>query len=311
MSYAIIAVIMHKKTAEPTESMQSVMLSHGPISYRHAGEGPPLMLIHGWGGSSRYWQYTMEHFASMRHVYAPDIPGYGQSPPIEGESSSERLAETVIEFADTLGIEQFDLVAHSFGGSIVAHLAARWPERVRRLVLTCFSTYRNESERRLVDNMLRQMGMSLAMWQPWMALWHPWMGLWQSWMTLWMPPIPGKTPSIYQTIAWRFFYNVPDDEALLRESFSDFLRMNQRTSLDSITSSVSPTITAALQSITVPTLLIAARQDMIMPPSGATVVAEHIPNCRLVWIDECGHMPMIEHPETYHELVQRFLLTIL
>lgn len=302
---------MHEQTAEPTESMQSVMLSHGTIFYRHAGEGPPLILIHGWGGSSRYWQYTMEHFASVRCVYAPDIPGYGQSPPLGGEASSERLAEIVIEFADTLGIEQVDLVAHSFGGSIAAHLAARWPERVRRLVLTCFSTYRNESERYLVNHMLRQMGMSVAMWQPWMALWHPWMGLWQSWMSLWMPPLSGKPPSIYRTIAWRFFYDVPDDETLLRESFSDFLRMNQRTSLDSITSAVSPTITSALQSIAVPTLLIAARQDMIMPPSGVSVVAEHIPNCRLVWIDECGHMPMIEHPETYHELVQRFLLTIL
>ncbi len=268
-----------------------------------------MLLIHGWGGSSRYWQKTVEYFSRMRSVYTIDLPGYGQSPPLEDDISMERFAEIIKEFADTLELEYFDLNAHSFGSGIAIHLAARWPQNVRRLVLTCFSTFSNEFERRMVEQMLSQMGLSIAMWQPWMSLWHPWMALWQSWLSLWQPPqVQGSVPSIYQTIAWRFFYRMPPDDALLRESLDDFLRMDQRTSLQSIIGALSPAVNLAMQQITAPTLLVGARQDMVMPPTGIPVVARQIPDCRLEWIEYCGHIPMIEKPAEYHELVQRFLV---
>lgn len=287
--------------------MQMVNLAHGPLYYRSRGEGKPLLLIHGWGGSSRYWKYTLEHFAPNYSVFALDLPGYGQSPPIEDAATGERLAEIVIEFADTMKLEQFDLIAHSFGCSVGAYLAARHPERVRRPVLTCFSTFQHEFERRMVDQLLRQMGMSVAMWHPWAAMWHPWMAVWQSWVSLWRPAMPVYVPSIYQSIAWRFFYTVPSDETILQEGIEDFLRMDQRTSLDSITSALSPSITTTLQQVATPTLLVGARQDMIMPESGVPVVQQLIPKCRLEWIDQCGHVPMIEKPAEYHHLVQTFL----
>jgi pimeloyl-ACP methyl ester carboxylesterase len=288
--------------------MQRVLLTHGPVYYLHGGEGFPLLLLHGWGGSSRYWKETITACRPFRSVYALDMPGYGHSPPLTDPASAERLARIIIEFADTLNLDQFDLNAHSFGASVAAYLVAHYPQRVRRLILTCFSTFQNEFERRMVDQMMRQMGLSLAMWQPWMSLWHPWTALWQSWMTLWRPRMPGHMPSIYQTIAWRFFYTVPSDEALLQEGFEDFLRMDQRTSLESIISALHPSITTALQAITIPTLLVAARQDMIMPPSGVPVVQELIPNCHLHWIEHCGHVPMIEKPEAYHQIIHNFLL---
>ncbi len=288
--------------------MQRVLLSHGPVYYLHDGEGFPLILLHGWGGSSRYWKETIAYCSPLRSVYALDMPGYGHSPPLTETASAERLARIIIEFADALNLDQFDLNAHSFGASVAAYLAAHYPQRVRRLILTCFSTFQNEFERRMVDQMMRQMGLSLAMWQPWMSLWHPWTALWQSWMTLWRPRMPGHMPSIYQTIAWRFFYTVPTDEVLLQEGFEDFLRMDQRTSLESIISALHPSITTALQAITTPTLLVAARQDMIMPTSGVPVVKDLIPNSRLHWIEHCGHVPMIEKPEEYHPLIRAFLL---
>ncbi len=287
--------------------MQTLHLSHGAVSYRHAGNGEPVLLLHGWGGSSRYWHTTLHALADSYRLYAPDLPGYGASPPLPDNISSERMAAVVLDYADHLGLSRFHLVAHSFGGSIAAALAATAPARVKQLVLTCYSTFRNESERRMIDQMLRSMGLSIALWQPWMSFWHPWMGLWQSWMTNWNPATAGHVPSIYQTIAWRFFYRMPSDDALLAASFADFLQMDQRTSLESIISALDPTITHHLRHISAPTLVIGARQDMIMPPAGVPVVAEHIPNSRLEWIDHCGHMPMIEQPDVYEGLLRGFL----
>lgn len=286
--------------------MKHILLSHGPIAYRQEGNGTPILLIHGWGGSSRYWQKTAHYLASTFTVYAPDLPGYGVSPPMSGEITSERFAESLREFLERLNIGPCHLIAHSFGCSVAALFAARWPEQVNSLVLTCFSTFQNELERRLIEQLLNQMGMSLAMWQPWMSFWHPWMGLWQSWFALWRPHVPGSIPSIYQTIAWRFFYTMPADELLLRESFEDFLRMDQRTSIRTILNALDPAITEALQQIQTPTLLVAARQDMIMPQYGVVAVQQRIPDCQLVWIDQCGHVPMIEKPDEYHRILHQF-----
>lgn len=287
--------------------MHHIMLAHGPLYYRHAGQGVPLILLHGWGGSSRYWQNTLEHFATTHSVHAPDLPGYGSSPPLNEDVHGERMAHIVIEFADQLEIDQFDLNAHSFGASVAAYIAARWPQRVRRLVLTCFSMFRNEFERRMIEQMLNQVGFSVTLWHPWLSFWHPWMGLWQSWMGIWRPQFPGYVPSIYQTMAWRFFYSPPTDEALLQEIFSDFLEMDQRTSLQTIMNALNPNIAVILQEITAPTLLVAASQDMIMPQYGVPTLKQIIPDCRLVWIDHCGHLPMLEKPTEYHQVVQEFL----
>ncbi len=292
----------------PIFPSETIDLSGGPVAYRQVNGGsageqlPPLILIHGWGGSSRNWQPTLADLRDIRRIYALDLPGYGESTPLTEAPNWERLANLVIEFANALGIEQFDLNGHSFGAGVATYVAARWPARVRRLMLTCFSTYRNELERRVVDQFLRQMGLSVALWQPWMALWEPWMALWQPWM-VWM----GGMTSIYQTLAWRFFYRVPTNERLLREGLEDFLRMHGPTAVENAISASDPMLNPTLADIKIPTLLVGTRQDMIMPPPGVEVVAQLIPECKLVWIEECGHLPMLEQRERYHRTVREFL----
>lgn len=284
-------------------SMQQIILSSGPLYYRQSGTGPPLLLVHGWGGSSRNWQYTLDLLADVRRIYAPDLPGYGETPPLADPPDAEHLAMLLIECADALELETFDLVGHAFGAGLSAYIAAYWPERVRRLVLTCFSTFRTELERRMVEQTHRQMGMWMALWQPWMVLWEPWMALWQPWMAR----MGGMKP-VYRAMASHFFYQVPADETMLREGVADFLRMDQRTALEGALSSGSAPITDALSRVTAPTLLIGAQQDKIILPSSVAVVAHLIPNCQHVWIDQCGHLPMIEKADEYHRLVRDFLL---
>ncbi|MEJ5345124.1 MAG: alpha/beta hydrolase [Chloroflexus sp.] len=254
-------------------------------SFRRAGQGYPLLLLHGWGGSSRLWHYTLRDLADRYMLIAPDLPGFGASPPLSGRLSLERLADWVIAFADALGLERFAINGHSLCAAVAVHVAARYPERVSHLIVTSFSTFRDERERRVVASIHHLMALWLALRRPWMLDVQPLMRL----------------------VGSRFFYRLPADHALLRETFADFLAMEQRTALETARGAGSPTISAALAAVRAPALLIACRHDQIMPPPGAPVAAARIPRCRLVWIEQCGHLPMLERPHEYHAILTEFL----
>lgn len=292
-------------TLEATLQPQLMTLPDARVVYRQAGNGPPMILIHGWGASSRYWLTTMAHLSDIRKCYAPDLPGFGESQPIAGMASAERMAALVIDFADSLGLERFDLNGHSFGAGVAAYLAARWPHRVNRLVLTCFSVPRNNMERLVLAQTHQQMELSLRLWKPWLNLWQPWLNLWQPWVVLQLnvPPLP-------RLLASHYFYQTPDDNQLIQEGIIDLLRMDARTALESASSLGDPIIVMALPDVTAPSLLLGARQDMIMPTSGVEVAARMMPNCRLAWIDRCGHVPMVEQPIAYHQALRDFLTRV-
>lgn len=98
-------------------------------------EGEPLVLLHGLSGSSRWWRRNVPALARGARVVVPDVIGFGRTrlrgrlPPI-GE-----IADLLAGWMDRLALGPVDLVGHSMGGQISVHLAARHPERIRRLVL--------------------------------------------------------------------------------------------------------------------------------------------------------------------------------
>jgi pimeloyl-ACP methyl ester carboxylesterase len=98
-------------------------------------EGDPLVLLHGLSGSSRWWRRNVPALAEGFRVVVPDVIGFGRSrrrgklPPIA------ELADLLAGWMDRLALPPVDLVGHSMGGQLSVHLAARHPERVRRLVL--------------------------------------------------------------------------------------------------------------------------------------------------------------------------------
>lgn len=284
--------------------VQTIPLRNGPVAYRQHGTGFPLVLIHGWGGSSRYWQDTLHRVADIRHVYAPDLPGHGETPPLTEIASTERLAELVIEFADALGLEQFDLNGHSLGAAIAVYMAASQPQRVRRLVLTSLGIFRSQIEQLLLTQTYFQMSMAMTAWRPWLLLWRPWFKLWQPWVD-WI----GSQPAVYRAIAPYFLHQMPANEQLLREGVIEFLRTDRLTSLENAISAGSPAFVPALRKVTAPTLLIGADHDQVMPSSGMFPLAQQIPNCRHVELVDCGHVPMIEQAEEYHRLLREFLLS--
>jgi pimeloyl-ACP methyl ester carboxylesterase len=104
------------------------------IAYQEAGDGPPVVLIHGLSGSSRWWARNVGALAERFHVYVIDLIGFGGSRGGQ-RFMLDKAADHLAHWMDQLGIVRASMVGHSMGGYIAAELAADAPERVERLVL--------------------------------------------------------------------------------------------------------------------------------------------------------------------------------
>ena len=89
------------------------------------GEGSPLLLVHGLGAGWRSWEPIIDELAASREVIAVDLPGFGESPPLEGEVTIAALADAVAGFIGELGLDGVATAGQSMGGRIVLELARR------------------------------------------------------------------------------------------------------------------------------------------------------------------------------------------
>ena len=95
------------------------------INYVRRGEGKPLLLVHGLGSSWRSWQTVLDPLAAERAVIAIDLPGFGKSPPLDGEVSLRTLANAVTQFLHEHDLMGTDAVGSSMGARLVLELARR------------------------------------------------------------------------------------------------------------------------------------------------------------------------------------------
>src|SRR3954451_8419631 len=98
-----------------------------------AGDGPPLLLLHGNGDSKFSWSWVLPELARTHRVYALDLPRLGQGGNVASAPTSASFARFVAAYMDVLGIERAAIVGSSFGGLIAARLALAAPGRVAAL----------------------------------------------------------------------------------------------------------------------------------------------------------------------------------
>ena len=102
------------------------------------GKGFPLVLVHGFLGSSQMWEPQIEYFKKYYRVLAPDLPGFGKSNTSESCSSIISMAQIVIDSLKKKGVEKFYLLGHSMGGMIVQEMAKLSGNRISKLI--CYGT---------------------------------------------------------------------------------------------------------------------------------------------------------------------------
>jgi pimeloyl-ACP methyl ester carboxylesterase len=113
------------------------------VFYREGGDpaAPTLLLLHGFPSSSAQYQQLIERLEDRYHVIAPDYPGFGQSPPLSGTTTFDRIADVIDGFTDRRSLERFSLYLFDFGSPVGFRLATRHPERVQGLVLQNGNAY--------------------------------------------------------------------------------------------------------------------------------------------------------------------------
>lgn len=105
------------------------------LVYEEAGSGTPLILLHGNGEDHTYFRHQIEDLQDIRHVYALDTRGYGQSPMGSAPFTLDQFARDLEKFMDQNGIKHTELFGFSDGANIALLFALQHPERVTKLIL--------------------------------------------------------------------------------------------------------------------------------------------------------------------------------
>ena len=122
---------------------RTITVNGSEIFYREDGDpsGPTLLLLHGFPSSSAQYDQLMRRLASRCHVIAPDYPGFGQSRPLTGTTTFDRLADAIDAFIEAKGLDAFSLYMFDFGSPVGFRVASRDPGRVQGLVLQNGNAY--------------------------------------------------------------------------------------------------------------------------------------------------------------------------
>ena len=113
------------------------------LSYKVAGTGKPLLIIHGWGASSNTWMNLVEEMSGKGfQLIIPDLPGFGKSSEPDSNWGSEEYTNCILELIKRLDLKDFYLLGHSFGGGIALKIATR--EKVSKLILCDAAIVREE-----------------------------------------------------------------------------------------------------------------------------------------------------------------------
>jgi 3-oxoadipate enol-lactonase len=116
--------------------MSAIILESSLVHYEALGRGKPLLFLHGWLGSWRYWVPTMVDLSSSYRTYALDFWGFGDSDRVSARYSVQGYVDQVVLFMDQMGISSVPLVGHGLGGVVGIHFALTHPDRVEQVLVT-------------------------------------------------------------------------------------------------------------------------------------------------------------------------------
>ena len=260
--------------------------------YWQAGrDGPPVVLIHGLGASAEIWSANIGTLATRHRVYVPDLPGFGRTDKPEWmDYSPGAYSRFLLDFMTALGIGPAALVGHSLGGGVSLRAILDDPGRVARLILVSSAGIGRE-----VSLPLRIA--SLPFFD----------------RVFFKPPLPVFTlflkrlvydPKVITPEFARLYYELFFQPGAIR-AFTGILRAIA--TLRGARPGILEPIRVGLGTITAPTLILWGRQDRILPVSQVQDAAGSIPGARLHILERCGHMPNVEVPREFNQLVLEFL----
>ncbi len=252
--------------------------------------GTQVVLIHGISGSVDDWIKNISVLAQHHRVYAMDLVGFGRCDMGVHDISLENMTDFIRRFMQTQSIQAADIVGHSLGGRLAIHFAAKFPEMTRHLVLAASSGLGTGVALSLRLTSIPYVGELL--WRPSRSS----VGLGLRGI-VYNPAVITRemVDASYQCVArsgsGKSFLSVLRTGVSWRGQRESFVRSTRDD----------------LARISAPTLVIWGKQDHVLPPAHAQVVADIVPNAKLVFFDRCGHLPQLEHADEFNSVVLGFL----
>ena len=276
-----------------TVEKHDVEIDGMPIRYLAAGDGPPVVLLHGAGDNALDWRWVMPALAAGHHVYAPDLPGSPDSARPAADYSPAYFERFVSAFLDALDVGRATLVGNSLGGLIALRLALSEPERTGALVL------------------VNSAGLGRAINPAFTSVNVP--GLGEAALPFWRTPL-GAYQRAWGRTALLFAHppaRVPR-EWLAEQCRLALLPGYLEAHLTALRALVSPlgqreVLVDRLPSVKMPTLVVWGARDRVFPECQAREAVVRLQEGSLALIPDCGHMPHVECPDHFLAALTEFI----
>lgn len=255
-----------------------------PMYVAARGQGYPITFVHGFPLNHRIFDSQVRALSRTYRVLAPDLRGFGKTPFSGEEITIETYAQDIVGLLDALDIEQTVLAGLSMGGYIAFAMWRLAPERIRALVLlnTRAGADTEEGRRRRFETIEQVQKDGIE------------------------PLVQSMLPKLLSPVTLRGKRHVV-------HKLEDIMRSSTREGVIAALRAMAhrPDSQPLLEHITVPTLIVAGRDDAIVPVSEAESMALAIPNAQLQVVEQAGHLVTMERPRTTSRLIGEFLAGVL
>jgi pimeloyl-ACP methyl ester carboxylesterase len=266
---------------------------HGDrVSYRIAGSGPVLLLLHGIANSSETWESVAGALSSNFTLIAPDLLGHGKSATPRGDYSLGAHASGVRDVLTGLGHNRVTVIGHSLGGGIAMQFAYQFPERCERMVLVSSGGLGRE-----VHMLLRAAALPGADWILPLLTSRELVGVGRALGGL-LSRVRLAPDGDLKVLAHGF---ASLDNAGSRQAFLHTVRAVIEPSGQRVSAHNRLALAALL-----PTLVVWGERDTIIPVAHGVAAHEAMPGSRLEVFPDAGHMPHAHDPEGFARLITAF-----
>ena len=271
--------------------IHTVVVDGQRIAYLDSGQGEPVILIHGFGGSMWQWEYQQHALSARFRLITLDLVGSGLSDKPDTQYNPEQMLEFFAGFMNALQISRANLVGNSMGAGLAIGMALTYPARVDRLVL--------------IDGLPSQVMLKLTSPTIKQAL--------ESRAPSWLVSLGNRLFGwlMVETILKEMVY----DPTLLTPAVLERSDRNRRRP-----GLVAPVMTVRdnlplwesglatrIGEITHPTLILWGEDDRVFPPSVGEEMEKTIKGSKLIRIPKAGHIPQWEQPDMSNQAMIQFL----
>lgn len=249
------------------------------MAYEDAGQGAPLLLLHGFPFNRSMWRAQVEALSARYRVVAPDLRGHGDTTVTSELTTMEEMAADVASLLDELNIERVVLGGLSMGGYVALAFYRRSPERVRALVLadTRAGADTAEARRNREETATRVLREG-------------------------MQPIADAMP--VKLLSRETIEGKPETLARVREMILDTVPEGAAAALRGM--AVRRDQTELLREINVPTLILVGSEDSVTPVKDSEAMHREIKGAQLKIIEGAGHVSNMERPAEFNRALADF-----